>query len=410
MELPKPETPGKLDFYEKTFLIALLGVIIYILFYLDAEGIVVSGVTIWYTDIIYLFLFVLILRQLFSKSRSRVHFKRSFSLYLFVALIFVTAAVNVVLYGLQIIGLMRAYVPIVLTIYTILFLRKEKAPLMFEKLTKYTVPIILIALFVLDPKASWGPPHATTELRQEYQILNSSSVLFIAVLFIYFVAYNRLRTDKKTISYFLVVFLLFIIIFQQHRSVWMFTFAALLTYGVKSSAITARSLGKLTLPLVLILIFATIYSQMSPGALSSISESLSQSFQGILTPEADETSNWRLLYLQSAMSGIGEHLIFGVGFKETMEIYIGNQISLTSPHSFYLALLMYYGLMGLTIFLIYIVDVIMKLNRSIKANWNDASQRSYYLFVQCCIVGFLAFGLAYGFDPIMFLIFGLAEL
>ena len=410
MNQEEPEISKKLSFHEKILVLSLVGIITYWLFYLAAEGIIISGVTIWYTDFIYAFLFVLVLKRLALGCSAKIHFKGSFWLYLFMTLIFMTAAISTVLYGVKIIGAMRAYVPLVLTVYTILFLRKENVSLLIDRVTKYTVPIILIAFLVLEPKAYWNPAYPSTEMRHAYQVLNASSVLFIAVLFIYFIIYNRSRPSKKTVGRVLVFLFLLVIISQQHRSVWMFSGAALLIYGLKSSAVTVHSIGKLALLLLVVFLLGALYSQIEPGVFSSFSRSLSESFQGIVDPGADETSNWRLLYLQAAMSGIGDHLIFGSGFSEDTAVYLGKMVFVNSPHSSYLALLMNYGLVGLVIFLMYVMNVIIKLNKSIKANWNNLSQRSYYLFVECCIVGFLAFGLAYSLDPIMFLVFGLAEL
>ncbi len=379
---------------------------LYILFYLYAQGFSVGGITVWYTDVIYVLLAVVYFNFTTKGGRVKTFGSMTIFLRLFVILIAFTTIISVILYGITIIGKMRLYLPILLTIYSASLLDIERSIKFFKTTIKMAVPAIAIALIILKPKIVW----ASGELRFQYQILNASSVFVICILTLFVIIFREIVYKKKISIWGIILYFIGIIIIQQHRSTWLFLFVSLTTYIIISNHFKHLKINRIFFQLGVVILIALPIILLYKSDFNPLGVSLEKSLAFISNPEGDPTAEWRILYFQDAIERISNNLILGEGFKSNKIIYINDTATEASPHNMYLALLINYGLIGFLIFTFYMVSSIRKLYQKILHNKDDIIKYSYYTFLISCFIGMIFYGLVYSFEPIMFLIFGLAEL
>lgn len=227
------------------------------------------------------------------------------------------------------------------------------------------------------------------------RIITSKSVfLFLLPCFYYFNSYI-LEQNKFSLAKFFL--LLFLVIYFQHRSVWVACFSGLflnLLILVRIDKLNARK----AIPYLATsaIIFGIVFVLVAAGS-PDIVNKIDQEVTNILNPDEDKTGSWRLLQFESYLPFIKDHLFEGMrlkGFELPVQFYnmaIGTQMFESNTghhfHSFYIETLFYFGLLGLSVFILLItLPIFIVFNRKYEKTTELISVSA---FVFC--------GLIYGF-------------
>ena len=227
--------------------------------------------------------------------------------------------------------------------------------------------------------------------------LSTQVIIILTLPFFYFL--NYFLKERKTIDLLKVIFLLFILIFFQHRTIWAVTALGLLLDFFLMSKFGNVKFSKF-IPTALIFLFLLVFSfslilTYSP----KINEKIGQEVNNILNPTDDSTANWRLIQFESYMPFIKQNLLFGMRFKG---FELPNQFYHPDApkynyfedgtghhfHNYYIDLLFYFGLLGLLIFIfimLYPIIILFKQCNYTKINFTQISLYSVYLpsFIFC---------------------------
>jgi O-antigen ligase len=142
--------------------------------------------------------------------------------------------------------------------------------------------------------------------------------------------------------------LLFAIVIDQHRSVWL-AFMVLLIGLVVTGDVpfgTKRNLGIGLLTIAAIFVFLTT----DPG--TKLGSYLSLRAAAFTNPESDPNALWRLLLWEAHLARLKEFPIFGEGFGGYWQVFIphfGTSVSV-APHSFYVQTLIKMGAVGMALY------------------------------------------------------------
>lgn len=174
--------------------------------------------------------------------------------------------------------------------------------------------------------------------------------------------YRYLKFSKKILIVSLFPFIFFFII-DSHRSVWLATavILGLLTY---LNELKVRRYYKV-IPVILVLGAILIRSINDMGF--DLSNYIEQRGSAFLNPEADATSNWRLIMWTAQLEKFAESPILGEGFGGYWTVVFPNgQIVNISPHSYYVQTLVKVGIIGMALYLIIVFKLFRKLRIFLK--------------------------------------------
>lgn len=213
----------------------------------------------------------------------------------------------------------------------------------------------------------------------------------------------------------LIKFLIFLafIIFFQHRTVWVATAGALLFNVILLQRQNKIKLEKAIpgiIPLGFIILFAAaVVLTYLPGMVDKIGDNI----ENILNPDTEgSTSSWRIEQFRSYLPFIAEYPLEGMrlqGFELPIQFYNPNTAEVQWQegtghhfHSFYFDKLFYFGLIGMLIFMFYILrSVSLAIRRNITFDYRQ------FCFLSFAFSG-LIYGLGYDFPTHYFAILGLA--
>lgn len=208
--------------------------------------------------------------------------------------------------------------------------------------------------------------------------------------------------------------LLALIVFLQHRTVWLTTAMALVLNGafvlmgrVEGARLsTSRLLPVLLMPLVLGLIGGAAVVLDNPKVLRKLESSV----EDIENADKQGTGSWRLQQFETYQPFVEEHPVLGMrleGFELPMQFYGDGDHPVWADHtghhfhSFYLDRLFYFGVLGLLLVLVVPIGQL----------WQRVRQRVPFSPTTAAFVSYassaLLYGISYDWPPYLYGVIGL---
>jgi len=238
----------------------------------------------------------------------------------------------------------------------------------------------------------------------------ASSVYMLVIPFFYFLTNYFYKGDMPNL--FGAFFIGFLLIFFQHRTVWICTALGVAIYYLLMRFKVGKSLHILNklMPIVAIIMVASFLgSAFIFSVYPEVVQKFQDSFSDIENFESQGTGAWRYMQWISYWPFIEEHPLFGMrfeGFELPIQFYNDDNDQPVFEdgnghffHSFYVDVLFYLGAAGLTIYLLLIGYLI---NRAVKSRRLTRDQIVLLTFV---LTGPL-FGFSYVFTPFYYGITG----
>ncbi|TPE43058.1 O-antigen ligase family protein [Pontibacter mangrovi] len=229
----------------------------------------------------------------------------------------------------------------------------------------------------------------------------STSVYMLVVPFLYFL--SNYFYKGKFMSLFWSLFVLFLIFFFQHRTVWISTAFVLLVYYFLIQFKTDKPINFVAklLPIGTVLgILGVVTSGFILSIHPEIIEKVQESFSDIENFESQGTGGWRYQQWMSYLPYIQDHFLTGMrfeGFELPIQFY---RDDLDAPvfedgnghhfHSFYVEIFFYTGLIGFILYLLISLYPIIKAFRSRVLTIN-----------QIMLVAFVSSGFVFGISYVL---------
>ena len=223
----------------------------------------------------------------------------------------------------------------------------------------------------------------------------STSAFLMLLPYLYF--FNKYITERSRTFLFLFVSTFLIIIFLQHRSVWIaMLIATIFNFLLLKIKLKRRFTIKTYFPdLFLFGLFGLLFSLVIFTYKPEILDKLSNEVYEIQHATTEGTGAWRVEQAISYWPYIQEHILFGMrfeGFELPVQFYVSDsdqtRFSDNSGHHFhslYVDLSFYFGVIGLFILLAPLVFYIV-----------HAIKKSQLSEVEYCLISFAFSGLVYG--------------
>lgn len=271
--------------------------------------------------------------------------------------------------------------------------------------------VIMIMLFVrilLDPSII-----SVTAFVTHDRALHAPSIYLLLVPCLYFFNVYIVEFDNKALIKFLILF--FFIIYFQHRTVWVATSVSFLFNFFVLKRQNMLPLKK-TIPTVMLLGFVFMaVASLLVSYFPEIGDKIAENIANISNPKEDTTgtAGWRMLQYESYWPYVQAHFIEGMrlaGFELPVQFYNPDAPDYAyfedgtghHFHSFYYDILFYFGLIGVLIFLIIMVQPIYAVLR-----YRLTISPRYLSLVSFSFSG-LVFGVSYNTPDFYWVVFGVA--
>ncbi|PJJ59784.1 O-antigen ligase family protein [Hymenobacter chitinivorans] len=242
--------------------------------------------------------------------------------------------------------------------------------------------------------------------------VNVTSAYLLLLSALYFL--NRYLTGSTLLHLLYFFGILALIIFLQHRTVWICTGVALTlntllllrTRGTRLSLLRVSPI--LLIPLAVVLLGGLTIVLSNPAVMQKIEDSA----EDIANADKQGTGKWRLLQYEAYEPILEEYPLAGMrfqGFELPIQFYSPDSNAPVWPdytghhfHSFYVDRLFYFGLLGLVLTTLPIV--LLLLNHLWQARWLSPEATTLVAFIS---TGFL-YGVSYDWPIFFYGLIGLA--
>jgi hypothetical protein len=264
---------------------------------------------------------------------------------------------------------------------------------------KHVVYTVLIA-FVLNLALINSHALSISSFTNHERGVHASTMYLLVIPFLYFMG----RYLIKGGMFFLIMtfFVLFAIIFFQHRTVWICSMIILALYSflVKFKGNMTVNLAKLIPVAVVMAILGIVASAFVFSIYPEIVEKIMDNFSDIENYDKQGTGGWRYQQILSYVPFIQENFVFGMrldGFELPIQFY---RDDLNAPvfedgmghffHSFYVEVLFYLGAIGMAMYLMMHFYMMKKgfTSRTLDEN-------------QILLLSFISSGIVYGFSYVL---------
>jgi hypothetical protein len=273
---------------------------------------------------------------------------------------------------------------------------KKNPHLNFKHIIYFILVGFVLHIFVVHPEAL-----SISAFTSHERGAVATSVYMLMIPLLFFMA--SYIYEGKVINLAGTFFVLFLIIFFQHRTVWIcsaFAIGVFYLYIKFKADKPINLIGKL-LPITFIVAVVGIVSSAFIFSMNpEIIQKFQENFTDIENYDSQGTGGWRYLQFLSYLPFIQENLMAGMrfeGFELPIQFY---QEDIDQPvfddgnghhfHSFYVDILFYVGLAGL---LIYFLAMVHPLRKSIS--------RPQLSIIQIIILTFISTGFVYGISYIL---------
>ena len=190
-------------------------------------------------------------------------------------------------------------------------------------------------------------------------------------------------------------------VIASHRSVWLASMVALFTLFLMGHLRLGNlmKLGMAMLSAALIINF--VYDEINLVAF------IEERLVALTDPTEDETANWRYLIWMDAIKQSSAHLLEGKGLGNYFMMRAPNGLIVTKMlHNQYVQLLYQVGLIGLLLYLGFLIQMFVRLKRTYRET-GDPFYKMVTLLAMVIILGSSAYYIAYDFDPFTWMFVGL---
>lgn len=273
---------------------------------------------------------------------------------------------------------------------------KKNPHLNFKHIVYFILIGFVLHIFVVHPEAL-----SVSSFTSHERGAVATSVYMLMIPLIYFL--GNYVYEGKVSNLVGTFFVLFLIIFFQHRTVWIcsiFAIAVFYLYIKFKSDKPVNIAGRLLPIAFIIAVFGLISSAFIFSIHPEIIQKFQENFTDIENYNSQGTGGWRYLQFLSYLPFIQENLLVGMrfeGFELPIQFY---QEDIDKPvfedgnghffHSFYVDILFYVGMAGM---LIYFLAMVRPLSKSFG--------RSHLSITQMILLTFVSTGFVYGISYIL---------
>ena len=205
---------------------------------------------------------------------------------------------------------------------------------------------------------------------------------------------HHFRTSKAGGLKIIVATVLFVALalLNPHRSVWLAsTVAATGLVVLRLVPLHRQIVTGLVVMLVAAAVFITAPQFVGEGVTV-----LGQRAAAFTSPEADPTTAWRIHLWSQALAEVRDQPILGIGLGRHFRFVdqAGHLIT-TSPHNFYITLLLHAGAIGTTLFIMFAISTVATVFRAVRNEEADDRDRTVMLTALVSLMAMGAFFLAY---------------
>lgn len=271
----------------------------------------------------------------------------------------------------------------------------------FDKVSIEAIMIIAAVIFFINVATVNSHALSLSAFKNHERGVGITSVYLFVIILLYF--FNQYFNTRTAIHLYLFFAVFGMIIFFQHRTVWI---AMIIALGI-NFMLLRKTLYKIDLdsliPVGIFLFLVSIFLSMVIFSSEEVMEKITENVEQIMNPlgsdDDDEasTSEWRYIQMKSYWPFVEQNPFLGMrlaGFELPVQFYDlhGNTPFEDNTghhfHSMYMDKLFYQGILGLTLFLFpsifYIIYCTIK--------------QPYLTVTQVVLVSFLASALMYGFS------------
>jgi len=238
--------------------------------------------------------------------------------------------------------------------------------------------------------------------------LLAESVYFLLIPCLYF--FNGYFIKRKVKDLYLFCLFFALIIFLQHRTVWVCTAVALILNLLLLKKTTAKLNVESMIPVVIFLVLVSVFAGFFVFTNDVIMGKLSESIDDLMNPTSQGTGNFRWVQFTTYWPFIMDNFVFGMrleGFELPVQFFDRDILVFEDGtghhfHSLYVDRLFYFGIFGLLLVMLppiyYITKLISKLKR----------MTIEQIVLVCYVATGITYGLSYQLQPNVYALIGLA--
>ncbi len=366
------------------------------LFGISPEGLDLGAAKVRLSDPLILGVAVTVGIRLLARDLSLMRLMRREGALLFSFLLYLLVHVvaNVGTYGISAPGEFRTYFQFLLLVpYAVVSTKTEK-----ERKAVFLILVVLSLSQLL-----WGGMRGIVIYSMTFSAYDKWLSGFGSLALLYgIVAYaaacrEHLVTQGSIRRYSLYIASLGMIVIAGARAVW-FSGVCILLFLALRTRFSARNVVKGAV--LVFLAGVVIYPIFLEAGLAPV-EFLSERMLAFTDFTSDPTAAWRYTYWLASLEEVFKRPWLGHGFGLHFNVYVPQfgEIITTSPHNLYLSILYQSGIIGLLLYLIWIVQLFVRMMKSRVSGNADRAILGTALLV---LVSVHAYGVAYAFEKDFF--------
>jgi O-antigen ligase len=361
----------------------------------------IGGINIFLLDIVFFQVLVFIIFRFYIMHDSPLQFFRRYGLIsILICWIVLEMMRGTFSYGKKAFGDARLHFGFITVVFTILAVKDfrpiKKIIICFFACSSILFLIGFGRIFNFFPRG----------LHQEtYRVLPAAAVLMllwgVLILMTKWFRGNKVFLNSMEKVWFVLA--LFLIIFTQHRSVWL---AAAISCIV--ILFQFKSFLKKYFPGILFFVsFVFLCIVVMIFLKARIAEYALVRMKAFYDPFNDQTAFFRLTAWRTQFQQVFDHPVIGSGFGNYYYWKFQGQVVSSQPHNAYFNLLLKTGIIGLLLYILFVMDILRRLVRAIFTA-KDSSVQLMCKVLLVLIVSTQGFLFAYDMDFAIFFLYGIS--
>ena len=238
--------------------------------------------------------------------------------------------------------------------------------------------------------------------------LLAESVYFLVIPCIYY--FNSYFLNKKTLDLYSFCLFFALIIFLQHRTVWVCTGVGLIVNVLLMQKTNAKLTVESMIPVAIFVVLIGFFAGFFVFSNEVIVNKLQENIDDLMNPTSQGTGNYRWVQFTTYWPYIMDNFVYGMrleGFELPVQFYDRDNLVFEDGtghhfHSLYVDRLFYFGITGLLLVMLppiyYIITLVSKLKR-LTIN---------QIVLVCYAATGISYGLSYQLQPNVYATLGLA--
>ena len=238
--------------------------------------------------------------------------------------------------------------------------------------------------------------------------LLAESVYFLLIPCLYF--FNGYFLKKKVTDLYLFFLFFALIVFLQHRTVWVCTAVALTLNLILLKKTTAKLNVESMIPVAIFLLLVIFFAGFFVFTNEVIMNKLAENVDDLMNPTSQGTGNFRWVQFTTYWPYILDNLLFGMrleGFELPVQFFDRDVLVFEDGtghhfHSLYVDRLFYFGVVGLLLVMLPPIYYIIKSVNSLRRMTIEQ------IVLVCYVASSITYGLSYQLQPNVYALIGLA--